>query len=501
MEKGSPESSILFLHPGGPTMFSPALASPETHTPYEELADALDRIGPLHDLPFEDRLWLAKNGREVRAAAGETLFEEGDPAQHMVLIMKGEIHVRRQRGGPMALWIGRTGQMTGILPFSRMKSYGGQGFAVSPVWGLLIHRSQFPEMLAAIPTMAQRVVTTLLDRVREVTRIEQQAEKLAALGQLAGNLAHELNNPASAAQRAAASLLAALRSNRSNRYRLVNLSMSEEQVRAVEAWEEKMLCRTPETLDPVQEEDALRFIADEESLRAWLVAVGCSDAWEIAAQLAEQGVTSADLDDLRAILGADGACVSLQFFARYLRSSRSAETIVNSTARIFDLIGAVKDYSNMDRAPILEVDVPAGLDATLQMFRSRMEDVEIERDYQPDLPRISAYAGELNQVWTALIENALDALGNHGRLRVACRMEADMLLVEIWDTGPGIAPELQERIFEPFFTTKAPGKGLGLGLDNAMRIVRKHSGHLSVKSEPGSTCFRVRLPLDQLQAY
>jgi len=482
-------------------MFSPAIASPETLTPAEELAVALDRIGPLHDLPFEDRLWLARHGQEVRANAGDTLFEEGDPAEHMVLIIKGEIHVRRQRGGPIALWIGRTGQMTGILPFSRMKSYGGQGFAVSPVWALLVHRSQFPEMLSAIPSMAQRVVSTLLDRVREVTRIEQQAEKLAALGQLAGNLAHELNNPASAAQRAAASLLAALRANRSNRFRLINLSLSAEQIREVEAWEEKMLCRTPETLDPVQEGNALAFISGEESLRNWLGAIGCSDAWEVAAQLAEQGVTAPDLDDLRAILGAEGACISLQFFTRYLRSSRAAETIVNSTARIFDLIGAVKDYSNMDRAPILEVDVPAGLDATLQMLHARMDNVEIERNYQPDLPRISAYAGELNQVWTALIENALDALGNHGKLRVACRLEAEMLLVEIWDTGPGIPPELQERIFEPFFTTKAPGKGLGLGLDNAMRIVRKHRGHLSVKSEPGSTCFRVRLPLDQLQAY
>ncbi len=179
-------------------------------TPLEELATALDRIGPLHDLPFEDRLWLAQHGQEVRAEAGDILFEEGAPAEHMVLIIKGEIHVRRQHGGPMALFIGRTGQMTGVLPFSRMKGYGGQGFAVSPVWALLIHRSQFPAMLAAIPSMAQRVVSTLLDRVREVTRIEQQAEKLAALGQLAGNLAHELNNPASAAQRAAASLLAAL---------------------------------------------------------------------------------------------------------------------------------------------------------------------------------------------------------------------------------------------------------------------------------------------------
>ena len=191
----------------------------------------------------------------------------------------------------------------------------------------------------------------------------------------------------------------------------------------------------------------------------------------------------------------------LQFFTRYLRSTRSVETLLNSTARIFDLISAIKAYSYMDRAPILEVDVPAGLDATLQMLQSRMSKIEVIRNYEANLPTISAYGSELNQVWTALIENAIDALGNQGTLRLTCRLEADMLLAEIWDTGPGIPPELQERIFEPFFTTKAPGQGLGLGLDNAMRIVRKHRGHLSVKSEPGSTCFRVRLPLEQLQAY
>jgi signal transduction histidine kinase len=482
-------------------MLSPTVVAPATPTPLEEVAEAIDNIGPLHGLPFQDRLWLARHGQEYIANPGDILFEEGAPAEHMVLILKGEIHVRRQHGGPMTLFIGRTGQMTGLLPFSRMKGYGGQGFAVSPVWTLLIHRSVFPEMLAAVPSMAQRVVSTLLDRVREVTRIEQQAEKLAALGQLAGNLSHELNNPASAAQRAAATLLTALRANRSNRVKLITLRLTEEQMEKVVAWEEKIFSRSGETLDPPAETDALGFIGREESLRAWLNGAGCGDSWEVAAQMAEQLVTIADLDELSGFLSPGECCVVLQYFARYLRSARAAETIVNSTARIFDLIGAVKDYSNMDRAPILEVDVAAGLDATLQMLASRMTHIEIERDYQPDLPRISAYSGELNQVWTALIENALDALGNNGRLRVACRLEGDMLLVEIWDTGPGIPPELQERIFEPFFTTKAPGKGLGLGLDNAMRIVRKHSGHLSVKSEPGSTCFRVRLPLDQLQAY
>jgi signal transduction histidine kinase len=488
-------------------MLSLTAAPPATPTPVEDIAAALLKIGALHDLPLEDRLWLANHGQEVIAGVGEVLFDEGSPAEHMALILKGEIHVRRQRGGPMALFTGRTGQITGVMPFSRMKNYGGQGFAVSPVWALLIHRTQFSQMLAAIPSMAQRVVSTLLDRVREVTRIEQQAEKLASLGQLAGNLAHELNNPASAAQRAAAGLLSSLRANRADRRKLILLRLTEEQARQIEDWEQEVLARRGgapvAVLEPASETpaDALQSISREEAARAWLTALGCPDAWDVAPQLAEQGLTVADLEKLRGFLEDEAVCVTLRYFARFLRSSRAAETIVDSTARIFDLIDAVKDYSNLDRAPILDLDVPAGLDATLQMFRSRMAHVKVERDYQPDLPRISAYGGELNQVWTALVENALDAIGGEGRLRLACRIEADMLLVEIWDTGPGIAPELQERIFEPFFTTKPLGQGLGLGLDYAMRIVRKHRGHLGVKSEPGSTCFRVRLPLDQLQAY
>ena len=478
-------------------MLSPAVTSPASPTPVEEIADALDRIGPLHGLPFDDRLWLARHGREYVAAAGDVLFEEGAPVEHMVIILKGEIHVRRQHDGPMSLFIGRTGQITGVLPFSRMKTYGGQGYAVSPVWALLIPKTLFPEMLQAIPSLAQRVVSSLLDRAREVTRMEQQAEKLTALGKLAGNLAHELNNPASAAQRAASSLVTTLHANRQNRFKLVNLCLNDEQIRGIEAWEQNILAREV----PLHGPHAVEYIAREEDIRKWLGAAGCLNAWEVAPQLAEQGVSLAELDELHALLGGSQAVITLEYFSRFLRATRSVETLLNSTARIFDLISAIKAYSNMDRAPIFEVDVPAGLDATLQMFQSRLGNIQVEREYEPGLPCISAYGSELNQVWTALIENALDALGNQGTLRIACRLEPDMLLVEIWDTGPGIPPELQERIFEPFFTTKPPGQGLGLDLDNAMRIVRKHRGHLSVNSKPGSTCFCVRLPLNQLRAY
>jgi signal transduction histidine kinase len=477
----------------------PLAASPPAHpSTLEDIAAALERVTPLQGLPLEDRLWLAKHGEELVANPGDMLFEENTPADRMILILKGEIHVQRQHGGPMALFIGRAGQMTGLLPFSRMKNFGGQGVAVSPVWVISIHKSLFPEMLQAIPSMTQRAVSTLLDRVREVTRIEQQAEKLTALGKLAGNLAHELNNPASAAQRAAAGLLSELRANRPNRFKLVNLCLSEEQIRNVEAWERRVMARLPLP----QSAPAAEVISREEELRKWLIALPCESAWDVAPELAEHGVTAADLDDLNRVLESMGTCVTLQYFARYLRATRSVDTLIASTARIFDLISAVQTYSNMDRAPISEVDVPAGLDATVQMLQSRMKGITVERNYQPDLPCISAYAGELNQVWTALIENALEAMeGGPGTLRINCRREGELLLVEIWDTGRGIPPELQDRIFEPFFTTKPPGQGLGLGLDNAMRIVRMHRGHLGVKSEGGWTCFRVRLPLDQFQAY
>jgi signal transduction histidine kinase len=471
----------------------PTAQPPGAPTPADQIAAAIENVTPLRGLTLDERLWLAHHGHEVVGQPGHVLFAEGAPAESMIILLKGEIHVRRLQGSSMEMFLGRTGQITGLLPFSRMIRHGGHGIAASAVWALKIPKSLFPEMLAAIPSMGQRAVSTMLDRVREITRIEQQAEKLSALGKLAGNLAHELNNPASAAQRAAASLVTELDANRENHFKLVNLCLRQDQVEAIQIWERQILDRpfsaVPAPLDR------------EEALRTWLAALGCMDAWELAAPLAEQAVSVADLEALRAFLGPAETAASLQFFARHLRSSRLVEAMVHSTARIFDLISAIQSYAFMDRAPILDVDLPACLDATLRMLQSRLSKVHVEREYEPDLPSIPAYGSELNQVWTALIENALDALGDQGTLRLVCRIQAEMLLVEVWDNGPGIAPELHNRIFEPFFTTKGPGLGLGLGLDNAMRIVRKHCGHLSVRSEPGATCFLVRLPLEPLQAY
>jgi signal transduction histidine kinase len=483
---------------------------PETPTPVPVIMAALEKVIQLQGLSTEEREWFALRGQEIRAKAGEVIFEEGAPAEYLILILKGEIHVRRTRSGSMALFIGRSGQMTGLLPFSRMAVSGGQGYAAQDVWAILYHKSTFPEMLEAIPSFAQRVVSTLLDRVREVTRIEQQSEKLTALGKLAGNLAHELNNPSSAAQRAASGILTELHAVSDGRNRLVALCLSKEQILGVQAWELEVRNRASATDPADQIVDQVKVAAREDSITSWIQRHGFHQAWQVAPNLAEMGVEAADLEPLVGFLDEDAIQVVLEQFASTLRAENYAQAMLSSTSRIFDLISAIKTYSYMDRAPILEVDVAAGIDATLQMLGSRMANIHIIREYEPNLPTISAYGSELNQVWTVLIENAIEALAKvdrsktpdqKGCLRVVTRLEGEMILVEVWNDGPDIPKNLQDRIFEPFFTTKAPGQGLGLGLDNATRIVRKHRGHLGVLSEDGATCFRVRLPLNQLQAY
>ena len=471
--------------------------SQQIHSPITDIVAALKRIVPLQGLTEEEFTWLATHAQEYCVPGGTTLFQDGDPAEEMIILVRGEIHVRRSRALGDALFIGRSGQITGLLPFSRMKTYGGQGYTTADTWALTYPKSLFPAMLEAIPSMGNRLVGVLLDRVREVTRIEQQTEKLAALGKLAGNLAHELNNPASAAQRAAGGILGELRVYGNQKFRLGSLCLNEDDLRQVQRWQNSVREACRERGVPT----GVEYSEVEDRLTKWLGEHGVDDTWKITSELAELGVTPEQLDPLAAMLDARGLSVVLAQFASSVRAERMTEAMIDSTARIFDLIRAIKDYSYMDQAPIQEVDIPKSLENTLSMLQSRLQSVQVTREYAPDLPCISAYGSELNQVWMALLENALDAIQDHGEIQLKVQVSGDLILIEVWDNGPGIPTELKDRIFEPFFTTKAPGKGLGLGLDQVTRIVRKHRGYVRVQSMPGATCFQVRLPVDQLQAY
>jgi signal transduction histidine kinase len=478
----------------------------------EEIIAALRAVSPLQGLRDEDYRWLAEHGTEQFNVEGDIIFREGDPVSFMNIMLRGEIHVRRLHSGPMAFFIGRTGQIGGLLPFSRMKTYGGEGRVVGEGWSLNIAKQDFDAMLAAIPSMAQRCVTVLLSRVREVTRLEQQAEKLNALGKLSGNLSHELNNPASAAQRAARTLLGELRHYGDQKYQLGSMCLDPEKRARYSEWVAKARALTPPgTLAAAVEPDAdaaaeaashaLAQSDREDAINRWLEAHAVGDAWQVAPTLAEANVSNELLDEIAAFASPEVLPIALRSFASALRAERMTEAVIDSTARIFDLIRAIKAYSYMDQAGVQDVDLAVALDSTLTMLSSRMNGIRIQREYEKNMPLVNAYGSELNQVWTALLENALDAMPDGGTLRLKISRSGEMALVEVWDSGGGIEPELTSRIFEPFFTTKAVGAGLGLGLDTAQRIVTRHHGFITVESKPGATCFQVRLPLELTEAY
>ena len=239
----------------------------------------------------------------------------------------------------------------------------------------------------------------------------------------------------------------------------------------------------------------------EQDFVTWLDVHNVRDAWTLAPPFAESALGFDQLEELAEITPSSMLPKVLTAFSNSLRIEHAAETVIESTSRIFDLISAVKDYSYMDQAPVQEVDLAQSLLTTLVMFQSRMGNIVLETQFDPTLPPVSAYGSELSQVWTALIENALDALRDTGTLTLRTSISGDDAVVEVIDSGAGIPKEIQTRIFEPFFTTKAPGSGLGLGLDIATRIIRRHSGRLTVDSRPGLTCFQVRLPRERAGAY
>jgi signal transduction histidine kinase len=468
------------------------------HSPESKVLEGLRRVRQFDGLTDSEYLWLVQHSTEISAPAGTRIFADGDPATQMTILLCGEIQVRRQHAARGSLFIGRSGQITGVLPFSRMKTAGGSGFVSEPVWALLVARDDFPAMLAAIPSMGQRCVSVLLDRVREVTRLEQQAEKLNALGKLAANLAHELNNPASAAQRASSNLMEELRSYGKVSFDAGRLCLTNEQEERYMEWNREIRSAI-ETRTKAQ--NPIEAGALEERLNRWLEPRKLPNPWTIAPVFAEAGVEPEELAVLDTFLNLEAANVAVTHFASTLRAESMTGAVLESTARIFDLIRAIQQYSHMDQAPLQDIDLAQSLENTLTMLHYRMNNVTVVREFDPDLPRIAANGSELNQIWMALLENALDAMHDRGTIRVTTQHAGDMVRVEIWDDGPGIPPELHSRIFEPFFTTKPPGKGAGLSLDTVNRILSRYRGFIDLQSKPGSTCFQIRIPLQQAGAY
>jgi signal transduction histidine kinase len=458
--------------------------------PIGELVAKLRKVHVFEDLSDEDLAWFISQCQERHAAPGDVIVREGDTPEYMMVMLEGEMRARAEHGSPDGpVFTVQGGEVTGMLPFSRLKVIGVTGRAVLPSHYLGFPVTQFPALFQRLPELVRRLVGLLADRVRSVTRAEQQHEKLAALGKLSAGLAHELNNPSAAARRSAAALRDCLvRLREAAR----NTEIGPEDCGLLAEREEEIRS----TLKPAQFKDEFARVEREEAIQSWLESHKVADAWRLSPSLADAGLTDAHLASFAAAAGASVG-PELTRFATLLEMERIAEELEHSSARISDLIKAIKEYSYMDQGPMQEVDIERGLETTLTIMNHKLKrGITVIRDYSPNLPKVMASGSELNQVWTNLIDNAADAMNGNGKLTVRTARENDFVLVEIADNGVGIPPEALSRIFDPFFTTKGVGQGTGLGLDVVSRIIKNVAGQISVTSVPGNTRFQVRIPVE-----
>src|ERR1700747_2905361 len=448
------------------------------------------RVPAFADLPEDQIDWFLSQSQEMHLKAGETYIRAGDAAENMFVMLEGEFQARGEINGETFSFPLKAGEVTGLLPFSRMKKTPVTGRAISAGRLLRFPSAQFPQLVQKMPELTTRLVGLMSDRIRETTRFEQQRDRLASLGKLSAGLAHELNNPASAARRAASQLRDILKKIKNASVELGKRERTPAQKSEIEKLEASF------TQQDVVPPDALTISDLEDQIDSLLRSHGQNDLWQLAADLARRNIKTEVLESLFANLDGEAARAALVRIAASVEIAVLLHEIESSTSRISDLVGAIKEYTYMDQAKIQNVDVVKSLETTLTLLNHKLKQgVDVQRDYQRVPLLVNSFGSELNQVWTNIIDNAIDAMRGKGELRVRTYRDDGFVVVEIADNGPGISPEVQPHIFEPFFTTKGVGEGTGLGLDTVQRIVKKHRGSIQVTSKPGENSFQVWLPL------
>ena len=455
-----------------------------------EVLELLRKSPVFTDLPDDQIAWFLGQAQEMPLKAGELYARQGAPADAMFVLLEGEFQWRGDFSGETFVRDLGAGEVTGLLPFSRMKIFSLSGRALTDARVLRFPAAMLPELVHRMPELATRLVGLMSDRIREATRFEQQRDRLAALGKLSAGLAHELNNPASAAKRATSQLRDLLKRVRDASHELGKRHLSDSERGEIERLEASLMQADGHPLD------ALAVADLEDKLDSLLRSHGQNDLWQLVSDLARRNFQPEALDHLFATFDPETARMALCRISALGEIAGVLNEIESSTSRISDLVKAIKEYTFMDQAPIQNVDIVKTLENTLTIMNHKLKKgVTVQRDYQKVPLLVDSFGSELSQVWTNIIDNAIDAMGGKGELRVRTYRDDDCVVVEIGDNGPGIPAEVEPRIFEPFFTTKAVGEGTGLGLDTVQRIIRKHRGGIQVRSKPGDTRFQVRLPV------
>ncbi|WP_116125416.1 sensor histidine kinase [Lewinella sp. IMCC34183] len=441
--------------------------------------------------------WLIEKSDYVLYPKDDHIFRAGERADHMQVLLRGEYVIRRESNGrrqDLGMWKAPT--VGGVLPFSRMVETQAEGICLRDTYVLLLHRDCFVEMVNTSYALTQALVTVMTNRVRDFQQMRLMDEKLLALGKMSAGLAHELNNPASAILRSSQELHRHLVQTPERFKAVITMQVAEE---AVDRLNTILFDRVREApgepeLSLMESEDLYDDICD------WLTQREVSDRDCLVDTFVDWHFRPEYLDEIAAVIPDAALSPVLQWVETNLTTEALVTEIQAASGRISDLVRSIKTYSHMDQDPSLEmVDIHEGLRSTVTMLKHvlKKKNVRIVKELGSDIPKVKALAGELNQVWTNLLSNALDAMPERdGRLTLRTFTERDCVCVEVEDNGPGIPEDIQSRIFEPFFTTKGIGEGTGMGLDIVRRVIDHHNGMVKVESEPGRTVFRVCFPVE-----
>ena len=458
------------------------------------------RKSPLFQgLSDEELQQLMDMAESVPLRAGEILIKQGEPGDSAYVVINGEFEVQKQSGQSLIkIDVRNPGDVVGEMALLSRAPRSATLTAKTDGEVLRIPQEAFEKLLASSTTAAMAVLHWVMARLTQNESLLHQQEKMAALGTMSAGLAHELNNPSAAAQRSASQL-------REIQFKWLELTHQIESVafqKNQTDWLNDFMQETSHRFESPLKLDALEKIDLVDQLQTWLESSGIESAWELAPALVNFGWDSESLEKLKNNLSSSLFSLSIQWLGTGCLMMGLLSEVLQTTERISQIVRAVKSYTYLDQAPLLEVDVHEGLENTLVIMQHKLKKgVTVKREYSPNLPRIEAYASELNQVWTNIIDNAVDAMNGRGEIKLRTYEEDHRVIVEITDNGPGIPQEIQSRIFEPFFTTKAPGHGTGLGLHISHDIIaNRHHGQLLVESKPGETKFRVILPVNLTKA-
>ncbi len=459
------------------------------------MIDFLKKVDLFAELSDEDLYEICAAVSEITVPDGKFLFAEGDRGDEAYIIKDGQLEITKQTSGREVLLAVRgegvvIGELALLEEAPRMASVRARGLTTL----ITIRKDTLDNLLATSPSAARAMLQTVMERWRSTQAQLRQSEKMAQLGTLTAGVAHELNNPAAAVKRGADQMNSALPPLAETQAALRLHEFSTTQQTAIDALAAQAQTRTAEDGNL----GALDRSNREGELEDWLDDFGIDDPWDLAPALVDLDFSSEKIADLSRQFSPSQFGDILRWIVAMYQAYSLLREIGQGAGRISEIVKALKSYAYLDQAPIQSVDIHEGLNNTLVILRHKLKQgIEVKRDYAPDLPEIEGYGSELNQVWTNILDNAIDALDGEGVIQLTTRHESDYVIVQIADNGPGIPEEIRPRLFDAFFTTKPPGKGTGMGLNISYNIVvYKHRGDIQIYSEPGFTCFQVLLPLN-----